>query len=184
MTFQIFERDTNPYHRGKGWALYSHWVLDDFLSLLPQHLINRLPETYIDPQATARGENGRFTFFDLSTDEAKWQVPPTRRLRLSRNKLRNLLLDGIDVQWAKRGVNIIQDGEGLEAHFDNGFTVAVPVRFLGASTITPADVGKRFKELDPFCFQGGDPQTDSFLFFSFLDTPTSNDRNTDSDFEC
>ena len=96
--FEIFERDPDPYHRGKGWALYFHWILDDFLSLLPQHLVHRLPETYVDPAATARGETGRFTFFDLSTGEAKWQVPPTKRLRLSREKLRRLLLDGINVK--------------------------------------------------------------------------------------
>ncbi|KYG41593.1 hypothetical protein M433DRAFT_177306 [Acidomyces richmondensis BFW] len=41
------------------------------------------------------------------------------------------------------------------------------------------------KQLDPFCFQGADPRTNSFLFFSFLDTPSHNDRSDNGDnFAC
>ena len=41
------------------------------------------------------------------------------------------------------------------------------------------------RALDPFFFQGGDPQSDVFMWFSFLDTPSNNSRREDPDtFEC
>ena len=41
------------------------------------------------------------------------------------------------------------------------------------------------RALDPFFFQGGDPQSDVFMWFSFLDTPSNNSRRENPDtFEC
>ena len=41
------------------------------------------------------------------------------------------------------------------------------------------------RALDPFFFQGGDPQSDVFMWFSFLDTPSNNSRwENPETFEC
>ena len=43
----------------------------------------------------------------------------------------------------------------------------------------------KMRDLDPFFFQGGDPQSDVFMWFSFLDTPSNNSRRENPDtFEC
>ena len=43
----------------------------------------------------------------------------------------------------------------------------------------------KLKALDPFFFQGGDPETNTFLYFSFLDTPSNNTREDNPDsYEC
>lgn len=53
------------------------------------------------------------------------------------------------------------------------------------SVIYPASFALRLRSLDPFFFQGGDPKSDAFLFFSFLDTPFNNARKNDPDsYEC
>lgn len=96
--YTVFERDPDPFYRGKGWALTIQWALDAFLSLLPQELIDQIPETYVDPIAVANGEEGNSLFFNLRNGEAKWRVPPARRFRVSREKVRRLLMDGIDIQ--------------------------------------------------------------------------------------
>lgn len=96
--FTIFERDAHVAARGRGWGLTIHWSLDTFLSLLPQHIIDKLPQVYVDPEASKRGENGNFLFFDLRSGETRWQVPPTKRIRVSRERLRALMLEGLDVQ--------------------------------------------------------------------------------------
>lgn len=95
--FTIFERDPHVSFRGRGWGLTIHWSLQTFTSLLPQHLVDRLPEVYVDREASERGENGNFLFFDLKSGEAKWKVPPSKRIRVSREQLRSLLLEGLDV---------------------------------------------------------------------------------------
>ena len=60
--------------------------------------MDRLPEAYVNPSATEKGENGHFLFFDLRSGEARWKVPPSKRIRVSRERLRALLLEGLDVQ--------------------------------------------------------------------------------------
>lgn len=41
------------------------------------------------------------------------------------------------------------------------------------------------RALDPLFFQGGDPQSDVFMWFFFLDTPSNNSRKENPDtFEC
>ena len=98
VSFTIFERDPDPYHRGKGWGLTVHWALNNLLALLPDHLIERLPETFVNPEAVRNGENGNFIFFNLQTGEALWKVPPSKRVRVSREKLRRLLMEGLDIK--------------------------------------------------------------------------------------
>ena len=96
--FSIFERDPSVSARGRGWGLTIHWALDTLITLLPQHILDRLPEAYVDPEAIRKGMNGNFLFFDLRSGEARWKVPPNKRIRVSRERLRELFLDGLEVQ--------------------------------------------------------------------------------------
>ena len=111
IAFSIFERDPSISAREGGWGLTIHWALDTLITLLPQHVVNRLPETYVDPEASEKGINGNFLFFDLRSGEARWKVPPNRRIRVSRQRLRALLLDGLDVQ-----VSIMMPEKGRFLH--------------------------------------------------------------------
>ena len=101
IAFSIFERDPSVSARGRGWGLTIHWALDRLTALLPQHLVDRLPEAYVDPEASKKGEDGNFLFFDLRSGEARWKVPPNKRIRVSRERLRALLFDGLDVQVSR-----------------------------------------------------------------------------------
>lgn len=56
---------------------------------------------------------------------------------------------------------------------------------LGVSVVYPAAFALKMRALDPFFFQGGDPESDAYLWFSFLDTPANNSRHEDPDtYEC
>lgn len=96
--FIVYERDPDPLYRGKGWGITIHWALDSLIECLPRHISDRLPEAYVDPEATRNGENGQFLFFNLRTGEPLWQVPPSRRIRMAREKFRRLLMDGIEIR--------------------------------------------------------------------------------------
>ena len=101
IAFSIFEKDPSISAREGGWGLTIAWALETLITLLPQHVVNRLPEAYVDPEASEKGVNGNFLFFDLRSGEARWKVPPTKRIRVSRQRLRTLLLDGLDVQVSR-----------------------------------------------------------------------------------
>ena len=101
IAFSIFERDPSVSTRGRGWGLTIHWALDTLIDLLPQHIVDRLQETYVDPESSKKGENGNFLFFDLKNGETRWKVPPNKRIRVSRERLGALLLEGLDVQVSR-----------------------------------------------------------------------------------
>ena len=99
--FQIFERDSSFTARGSGWGLTLHWSLPALRGLLPEHLLSRLRETYVDRGAVERGEDSTFPFFDLTTGERKGGVPQAgenQRIRVSRERLRRLLATDVDIQ--------------------------------------------------------------------------------------
>ena len=98
ISFSIFERDSSALAREGGWGLTIHWALDTLISLLPDHIVEKLPEAYVNPEAVRKGENGNFLFFDLRSGEARWKVPPNKRIRVSRERLRALLLEGLVIE--------------------------------------------------------------------------------------
>jgi NADPH-dependent 2,4-dienoyl-CoA reductase/sulfur reductase-like enzyme len=98
ISFSIYERDPNAEFRGAGWGLAIHWAVDTFLSLLPEHLREQIPEATVDPEALARGERGRFPFFDLVTGERRFENVSEKRIRVSRKRVRGLMLGGLDVE--------------------------------------------------------------------------------------
>lgn len=52
----------------------------------------------MDSEAVKRGEEGQFLLFNLCTGETMEQVPPSRKVRVKREKLRKLLMEGIDIE--------------------------------------------------------------------------------------
>ena len=247
--FTIYERDPDISYRGRGWGLTIHWALDTLLSLLPQDVINRLPETYVDPVAVAAGEKGTFPFFDLRNGERRWQLTSPNRIRVGRERLRRLLMEGIDVKvsdfcfvlyprlsalrnlstpvvspsfsrleltnafkkWSHTLTSITHPTpQTVNAHFSNTTSPSVsvsaigslligadgshsavrshllpssistntrlPIRFLGISAPFPSALALSVQALDSFFFQGGDPLTDLFLYFSFFSTPKADER--------
>ena len=44
---------------------------------------------------------------------------------------------------------------------------------LGVTVDYSPPLSTKLRQIDPFFFQGGDPCTNAFLYFSFLDTPSS-----------
>lgn len=96
--FQIFDRDSALDARTGGWGLTLHWALPALRSLLPDDLVQRFPETFVNKDAAARGDTGRFQFFNLKSGEALYSVPAEERIRVNRGRLRELLTTGLDVK--------------------------------------------------------------------------------------
>ncbi|KAH6605877.1 fad binding domain-containing [Trichoderma cornu-damae] len=103
--YRIFERDADLATRGAGWGLTLHWSLSALQSLLPPSLAERIcDESSVDRWADRRGQVSRFPFFDLDSGDLKTQTPgavKSARIRVTRERLRRLLAEGIDVEWGK-----------------------------------------------------------------------------------
>ena len=197
--FRIFERDSSSTHRSAGWGLTLNWSLSAFRSLLPDDILERLPETLVNKEAVDAGEKGSFAFYDLSTAEAKYYTPATERIRVSRERLRKLMLSGVDVEWSKTLVDITKESSGITATFRDGASVSgnliigcdgansqvrrlchpqdyrndqLPIRFIGTGVHFAREQVSEMRKLDPYFLQGADPRSDTFLWFSFLNTPS------------
>ncbi|KAJ5020060.1 hypothetical protein K4K57_003467 [Colletotrichum sp. SAR 10_99] len=207
--FRIFERDTDLTTRGVGWGLTLHWSLPALRSLLPEDLVARLPEAYVDRAAVARGEASAFPFFDLSTGELKGaspRAPESLRIRVTRERLRRLVATGIDIQWGKGFASYEEKEDSVIVSFEDGSTCAgrvlvacdggasrvrtqlfpdhhqrhrIPVRVLGLKVFLSPEEMEPIRKLDPFFLQGTSSQNDTFLYLSMLDAPGNNDDSAD-----
>lgn len=116
--FKIYERDPSLASRPQGWAITLHWALQYLPALLPAETLNAIEDGQVDPEV-AKNDTGNFLFLDLSTGDVKWRIPPNKRWRVNREKLRRALLLGIEenVEWGVRveGVHIADEAAGAEA---------------------------------------------------------------------
>ncbi|KAG5981468.1 hypothetical protein E4U43_006598, partial [Claviceps pusilla] len=105
--FQIFERDEHIDARGHGWAITIHWALPFLAQLLDEDTLEAIEQVQVDPEV-GRHDNGNFLFLNLETLESKFRIPPNKRRRVNREKLRKALLHGVKdhVQWGKRLSNV------------------------------------------------------------------------------
>lgn len=209
--FEIFDRDSAVDARSGGWGLTLHWALPVLRDLLPDHLVRRFPETFVNKDASSRGDVGSFQFFNLKTGEALYSVPAEERIRVNRGRLRELLTSGIHIHWNKSLRDIESSSESITAQFDDGTSYTgrllvacdgarsrarqilypddyqmnpLPVQLLGASTLYTAEEMGGAQSIDPYIFQGSHPETDVFLFFSFLDTPGNFNESSKDRYHC
>lgn len=79
---------------------------------MPAETLNAIEDGQVDPEV-AKNDTGNFLFLDLSTGDVKWRIPPNKRWRVNREKLRRALLLGIEenVEWGVRveGVHIADE---------------------------------------------------------------------------
>ena len=86
--------------------------------------MDAIDSAQVDPEV-GRKDHGNFLFLNLETLEAKFRIPPNERRRLKRDKLRQVLLQGVadHVHWGKRLRSIeLPSGEdgGVRALFEDG----------------------------------------------------------------
>ncbi|OAQ66157.1 FAD dependent oxidoreductase [Pochonia chlamydosporia 170] len=122
--FEIYERDEHIDARPHGWAITIHWALPFLVELLDEATIDAVENVQVDPEV-GRNDNGNFLFINLETLDSKFRIPPNKRRRVNREKLRKALLQGVanHVHWGKRLSNIeLGDGNDgmVQAHFTDG----------------------------------------------------------------
>lgn len=77
-----------------------HWGLDNVKALLPEHLWSQISTTYCNPAAYVDWEEVEgITFFQGHTGELLFRSPPAIMRRITRQKLRNLISQGVEIRW-------------------------------------------------------------------------------------
>lgn len=190
--FEIFERDQKG-ERAQGWALTLHWCLRSLERTIGPELTALLPTAVVDP--SLKEDEGNFMFLNCATGEARYRIPPSkRRLRLHRQKLRNILATGLHIQEGK-GLESIENLPGgvVKAHFTDGTSATgsmvigadgnnsvvrrellpmayklnqLPVNLIGVVRHFTPEQAIAIRALDPLLFQGLHPETGNYLWYS------------------
>lgn len=100
ITYEIFERDPRAFFRGGGWSLTIHWALTDLQNLLPDEIMQNFESCLVNRDAAAAGQAGNFQFLNLITGERveAWPIPRGAASRVSRERILELLMRGVDVR--------------------------------------------------------------------------------------
>lgn len=101
----VYERDDAlETDKGGGWAITIHWALQALQECLPANLFRQLADIQVDREQGIK-DTGRFLFLDLATAQPKYEIPPSKRMRVNRRLLRLLLAEGIDIRYGKHLVS-------------------------------------------------------------------------------
>ncbi|KAI6778299.1 uncharacterized protein J7T54_008477 [Emericellopsis cladophorae] len=200
--FEVFERDEHVSSRGQGWAITLHWALPYLKKMFSEQTMTDIDSVQVDPDADRDGQ-GKFVFINLKTLEPRFRIPPSQRRRVSREKLRRVLLHGVShkVNWNKSLSSISQTPDGVVATFEDGSqfegsivvgadgtnsktrkilvpdnhkNIRLPVKFVGSAVKMTSSQVQPLRAVDPLLFQGCHPETKDFLWVSMLDTPGVN----------
>ena len=121
--FRIFDRDdaaSLPQHRTAGKGLTEGWPLSVLEDALPDDLVSRLSECYANRGGAHFGEEDRCNLFFLNPGETEEITSSSKRIRLSQEKFRSLLLTGMEVQCSKTLTEISVADDSVKATFSDG----------------------------------------------------------------
>jgi 2-polyprenyl-6-methoxyphenol hydroxylase-like FAD-dependent oxidoreductase len=134
-------------------------------------------------------------FLNCATCEPRYKIPPSkRRLRLHRQKLRDVICTGIDIQEGKglKSIENLPTG-GVKAHFSDGTSATgsliigadgnnsavrkqllpdayklnhLPINLIGVVRHFTPEQAAPIRALDPLLFQGLHPETGNYLWYS------------------
>ena len=141
----VFERDQSPTSRVQGYRISMRSLgMTALAALLPPDKMKRLDKAKV-------ADVGDGITFANEHMQVLLQIPPGQdgAVQFLRSELRNLLADGIKIEWNKRLISFEEQGDQVIAQFEDGSTVKGD--FLvgcdgGASTI---------RELLPSVYHGG-----------------------------
>lgn len=120
ISFTVFERDPTSDARGQGWALSLFGsALSTLVSEMPEDLGPIDQTSHLLPLELP----AQFAFYDVTKPEMRVGVVSDdsgKIIRANRQRLRDWLLQGIDVQFDKRVVKIDEKGDKVIVHFQDG----------------------------------------------------------------
>ncbi|KAF2199401.1 FAD/NAD(P)-binding domain-containing protein [Delitschia confertaspora ATCC 74209] len=116
----IFEKQPDQA-RERDWNMGLHWGAPVLKSLVPDEKWARLQSVQVDPHVPTK-DLDTLTFLHGATGQplTAFQLGPFYRLR--RSKLRELMSEGLDIQYNKHLSNITyaEDGQSVTAYFSDG----------------------------------------------------------------
>ncbi|KAK0652692.1 putative monooxygenase [Cercophora newfieldiana] len=105
----VYDAETSLNARPRDWTIVLHWALPTFKKLLPPHILDNLPQAICNPNLDFTPEVECLPAINGKTGGPLFTSPMPGSRRVSRQRLRKVLAEGIDVQWGKKLVGLQPD---------------------------------------------------------------------------
>ncbi|CAK7233866.1 hypothetical protein SBRCBS47491_008756 [Sporothrix bragantina] len=125
----IFDGEAHIDARPRDWTIVLHWALPVMQALLPDDVAAKLPRSICNPDLEFDANAESFPVYNGITGDLMFASPMPGSRRISRQRLRAVLAEGIDIQWGKRVRGIAAHNAGspspaLTLAFEDGSTIA------------------------------------------------------------
>ncbi|KAF2281276.1 FAD/NAD(P)-binding domain-containing protein [Westerdykella ornata] len=116
----VFEKQPSSA-RERDWNMGLHWGAPALKSVMPEDMWSRIQSVQVDPSEPTKAQD-TLSFVRGDTGETMVAVPVSYFYRLRRSKLRELLAQGVDIQYNKRlcDISYAEGGRSVTAHFVDG----------------------------------------------------------------
>lgn len=124
----MFEKDLQLGDRPRDWTILIHWAMPLFQKLLPEHLVEKLPEALCNPNQVFDEETETLPVYNGETGQLLFQSKVPGARRVSRQRLRALLAKDLDeagvIRWGKQLAELSVDEESacgpVQLQFQDG----------------------------------------------------------------
>ncbi|PGH12954.1 hypothetical protein AJ79_03927 [Helicocarpus griseus UAMH5409] len=141
-------------------------------------IYDRVCEAQVNP-AVGRNEVRGVPWINGATGKVKQSVPKSKRLRLRRYGIRKALMEGLDIKWGKRLSHMEKIDGGVRVEFTEFLAPTtyelhrLPINAVGCALSMSEEQVNYFKDhVDLLYFIGTHPETNTYVFWFLLDTPT------------
>lgn len=120
VSFSIFERDPDTDARSQGWALS---LFGPALAEIEATMVPELGPLEQASHLTPLELPAQFVFYDITKPEMRVGVTSDdtgKIVRCNRQRLRDWLLQSIDVEFGKRLLRVEEKADKVTAHFEDG----------------------------------------------------------------
>ncbi|ERS97375.1 hypothetical protein HMPREF1624_06707 [Sporothrix schenckii ATCC 58251] len=127
----IFDSETHIDARPRDWTIVLHWALPVMQALLPDDVAAKLPRAICNPNLEFDTNAESFPVYNGVTGALMFASPMPGSRRISRQRLRSVLAEGLEIQWDKKLQNIARNSNesnnspaALTLAFEDGSTFA------------------------------------------------------------
>jgi flavin-dependent dehydrogenase len=110
----VFESEQSLDARSRDWTILLHWAMPAFDNLLPEDIKNNISEAICNPYLDFNTEVECLPCYNGITGELLFKSPLPGSRRVSRQRLRKVLANGLDIRWGTKLTQMNFSSSGSE----------------------------------------------------------------------
>lgn len=132
----VFEQEVSIDARPRDWTMLVHWAMPIFEKLVPKDILAGLSKTVCNPHLEFDGEVESLPCYNGLTGDLLFRSPTPGARRVSRQALRRLLAQRVDIRWNTplKDISSTDNGVKIELQDDSVFNADYVLGTDGASS--------------------------------------------------